>query len=167
MLYFFFFSNFTKIYLIYNIVLVSGVQQSDSVIHIYMYISGYFSLVYYKILNIVSVLHTKLLFTYFFICSVYLLIYFALLPWFFWLFFSFCNSRTKRKHIFRLKWIVKLGTKAHWLLDSKSISCGNFRNGSVNFPESLIPFNSRNTLTCQKGKKKKGFKTNWRKQNFR
>ena len=35
------------------------------------------------------------------------------------------------------------------------MSCGNLRNVSVNFPESLIPFNSRNTLTCQKGKKKK------------
>ena len=49
------------------------------------------------------------------------------------------------------------------------MSCGNLRNVSVNFPESLILFNFRNTLTCQKGKKKKEeeFKTNWRKQNFR
>ena len=44
--------------LIYNVVLVSGIQQNDSVIHIYMYIYifffRFFSIIgYYKILNIV------------------------------------------------------------------------------------------------------------------
>ena len=54
---------FSEVELIYNVLLVSGVQQSDSVMHIiyiYMYncihivFSRFFSIiVYYKILNIV------------------------------------------------------------------------------------------------------------------
>ena len=45
--------------LIYNIVLISGVQQKDSVIHPYMYITisfkNFFSILgYYKILNTVA-----------------------------------------------------------------------------------------------------------------
>ena len=50
---FFFFKKiyFTDVYLIYNVVLISTVQQSDSVIHIY-FISVFFSIAYYRILNI-------------------------------------------------------------------------------------------------------------------
>ena len=43
--------------MIYNVVLVSGVQQSDSIIHLYMYILFFFTfssiIGYYKILSIV------------------------------------------------------------------------------------------------------------------
>ena len=52
-------SFFLKIYveLIYNIVLVSGVQQSESVIYLYTHIYNFFRLFsiidYYKILNII------------------------------------------------------------------------------------------------------------------
>ena len=46
-----------EVYLIYNIMLVSNIQQSDSIIHIDIYIPIFFSLdtfiVYYKILIIV------------------------------------------------------------------------------------------------------------------
>ena len=46
-----------EIYLIYSIVLVSGIQQSDSVMYVCVYIYIYFRLFsitgYYKILNIV------------------------------------------------------------------------------------------------------------------
>ena len=43
-----------EVQLIYNIVLVSGVQHSDSVIHIYIFFFRSFSLIcYYKILSIV------------------------------------------------------------------------------------------------------------------
>ena len=52
-----------KVQLIYNIVLVSGVQQSDSVIHVFFRL---FSIIgYYKTLNTVPVLYSKsLLFIY-------------------------------------------------------------------------------------------------------
>ena len=53
-------SVFFEVWLIYNVVLVSGVQQSDLVIHIYMYICIYsfsdsfpLQVIYYKILSIV------------------------------------------------------------------------------------------------------------------
>ena len=43
-----------EVQLIYNIVLVSGIQQSDSVIHMYIFFFRFFSIIdYYKILNIV------------------------------------------------------------------------------------------------------------------
>lgn len=47
--------NFTEIYLIYNVVLISSVQQSDSVMHAYICILLHIlSIVaYYRILNIV------------------------------------------------------------------------------------------------------------------
>ena len=41
-----------EVQLVYNVVLVSGVQHSDSVTHIY--ISILFIIIYYRILNIVS-----------------------------------------------------------------------------------------------------------------
>ena len=46
---------FIEVQLIYNAVLVSGVQQSASVIHIYLFFFRFFSIIgnYYKILNIV------------------------------------------------------------------------------------------------------------------
>ena len=45
---------FIEVYLIYNVLLVSGIQQSDSVIHIYLSFIRFFSIIgYYKILNIV------------------------------------------------------------------------------------------------------------------
>ena len=49
---------FTEVQLIHNVVLISAVQQSDSVIHIYIYIyihsfSYSFPLVYHRILDIV------------------------------------------------------------------------------------------------------------------
>ena len=58
---FFFILFFTEEWLIYNVVLVSGVQQSNSVMHIYIYIYThtyiyfrFFSLIgYYKILSVV------------------------------------------------------------------------------------------------------------------
>ena len=44
-----------KYKLIYNTVLISGVQQSDSFIHIYILFQIFFSFLgYYKIMNIVS-----------------------------------------------------------------------------------------------------------------
>ena len=43
-----------EVELIYNVVLVSGVQKSDSVIHIYILFQILFHDSYYKILNIVS-----------------------------------------------------------------------------------------------------------------
>ena len=50
----FYIFSFIEVYLIYNVVLVSAVQQSDSLIHIYIYIFIYFSImVYQRILNIV------------------------------------------------------------------------------------------------------------------
>ena len=54
----FYFFNFIEILLIYNVVLVSGIQQSDSVIRIYIKICifffRFFSIIgYYKILRIV------------------------------------------------------------------------------------------------------------------
>ena len=40
--------------LIYNVVLISGIQQSDSCIYIYIFFFRFFSIInYYKILNIV------------------------------------------------------------------------------------------------------------------
>ena len=42
---------FVEVELIYNVVLVSGVQQNNSVLHIYCFIFSI--MVYYKILNIV------------------------------------------------------------------------------------------------------------------
>ena len=45
---------FIEVQLIYNVVLVSGVQQSDSVIHIYTFFFIFFSImVYRRMLNIV------------------------------------------------------------------------------------------------------------------
>ena len=45
---FFKLAYFIEMYLIYNVVLVSGVQQSDSVIqHIYLFFSRFFSLIGY------------------------------------------------------------------------------------------------------------------------
>ena len=45
---------FIEVQLIYNVVLVSGAQQSDSVIHIYLFFFRFFSIIgYYRILNIV------------------------------------------------------------------------------------------------------------------
>ena len=49
----FVFFNFIEVQLIYNIVLISAVQQSDSVIHIFFFIS-FSIMVYHRILNIVS-----------------------------------------------------------------------------------------------------------------
>ena len=56
---FFFFAYVFKIYfmevqLIYNVVLVSGVQQNDSVIHTYTFFFIFFSImVYHRIVNVV------------------------------------------------------------------------------------------------------------------
>ena len=45
---------FIGVELLYNVVLVSGVQQSDSVIYIYIFFFRFFFITgYYKILNIV------------------------------------------------------------------------------------------------------------------
>ena len=45
---------FIEVQLIYNVVLISAVQQSDSVIHIYTFFFIFFSImVYHRILNIV------------------------------------------------------------------------------------------------------------------
>ena len=49
-----FLKSFIEILLIYSAVLVSGVWQSDSVIHIYILFRFFFIIGYYKILNIVS-----------------------------------------------------------------------------------------------------------------
>ena len=45
--------NFIGVKLIYNVVLVSAVQQSESVIHIYILPIIYSNMVYHRILNIV------------------------------------------------------------------------------------------------------------------
>ena len=46
---------FIDVQLIYNVLLISGVQQADSLICIYLFSFGFFSIVgYYEILNIVS-----------------------------------------------------------------------------------------------------------------
>ena len=78
-----------EVQLIYSVVLVSGVQQIDSVLyvyiytHIYMYVHihiyilfrSFSIMVYYKVLNIVPVLYNRtLLFIYFIYSSVYILI---------------------------------------------------------------------------------------------
>ena len=62
--------------LIYNIVLVPGVQQSDSVFHINMYLFRLFSIIHcYKILNIVPCVYSSSLWLiYFMYGSAYLLI---------------------------------------------------------------------------------------------
>ena len=52
--FFFFLIYFIEVELIYNVVVVSGLQQSDSVIHIYTFSFIFFSIMaYYRILNIV------------------------------------------------------------------------------------------------------------------
>ena len=52
--FFFFLFLLIELWLIYNVVLDSGVQQSDSVIFIYIFFFRFFSIIgYYKILNIV------------------------------------------------------------------------------------------------------------------
>ena len=51
---FFFFNVLLKHSLVYNVVLISAVQQSDSVIHIHTFVFILFSImVYHRILNIV------------------------------------------------------------------------------------------------------------------
>ena len=46
---------FIEVLLVYNVVLVSGVQRSNSVIHIYTFFFRFFSImVYHKMLNIVA-----------------------------------------------------------------------------------------------------------------
>ena len=61
---------FVELQLIDNVVLVSGVQQSDSVIHTYIFFFRFLSIIYYyKILNIVHVLYCRsLLFIYLVVC---------------------------------------------------------------------------------------------------
>ena len=50
----FFLIYLIEVYLIYNVVLISTVQQSDSVMHRYIFFFIFFSImVYYRILNIV------------------------------------------------------------------------------------------------------------------
>ena len=50
----FFYINFIEVQLIYNVVLISTIQQSDSVVHIYTFFFIFFSImVYHRILNIV------------------------------------------------------------------------------------------------------------------
>ena len=53
MLFYFIFKNFIEVLLIYNVVLISAVQQSDSVICIYIFFFIFFHMVCYRILNIV------------------------------------------------------------------------------------------------------------------
>ena len=49
-----------EVYLIYNVVLVSGVQQMNSVIHIYIVGLAFFTIIdYNKILNTVPVLYSR------------------------------------------------------------------------------------------------------------
>ena len=60
--------------LINKIELVSGVQQSDSAIHIYVF---FFVIDYYKIVNIVPVLYSR---TLLFICFIYSSVYLLGLP---------------------------------------------------------------------------------------
>ena len=74
-------SFFVEVELIYNVVFISAVKQSVSVVYIYKYTYIYsffrfFSIIgYYKILNIVPWLYSRsLLFIYFIFSSVYLLI---------------------------------------------------------------------------------------------
>ena len=51
---FFFKVYFIKVYLIYNVVLISSVEQNDSVIQVHVSFSKFFSIAgYYRILNIV------------------------------------------------------------------------------------------------------------------
>ena len=58
-----------EVYLIYNIVLASDVQQSDSVIYVGVYIYILFHIDYYNILNIVPELYSKSWFFTYFIYS--------------------------------------------------------------------------------------------------
>ena len=65
-----------EVELIYNVVLASGVQQSDAVLYTYIFFCRFFSITgYYKILNIVPVPYSRsLLFIYFIYSSLYLFI---------------------------------------------------------------------------------------------
>ena len=65
---------FIEEYLIYSVVLVSVVQQSDSAIHIYVF---FFVIDYYKIVNVVPVLYSR---TLLFICFIYSSVYLLGLP---------------------------------------------------------------------------------------
>ena len=50
---------FIDVKLVYTVVLVPGVRESDSVIHIYIYSFKFYSLIdYYKILSISSLCYT-------------------------------------------------------------------------------------------------------------
>ena len=58
----------SDIYLIYNVVLTSSVQQSDSVIHMFFF--RFFSIIgYYTILSIGPCVHSRFLFLTYFIYS--------------------------------------------------------------------------------------------------
>ena len=65
---------FTEVYLIYNIVLASGVEQSDSVIHIYIFFLRFFSLLScYKTLSGVPCATQEALVDYLFYMKLYAL----------------------------------------------------------------------------------------------